>query len=316
MSGRVQSCSSEGASRAASSLLSLHQRRWALPRMRLQPRRASSPQGVLDRPSDPEVETACRGCTRPTTWKSRRGTASPRCSTTTKPPTGGTWPYRAAACGQDLVAGEQGVSSRGQPAAGRPHRSRASNRLVRVSFRLRLGPLLHQPANPPLLRWNPVNGATSYEVEIDTAERDWVETKTYNTDHFARRSRPPGGGKYWWRSAPSWRLPLDQGLGSSPDVVGALPEFGDEATPDAASVVQDVVFDWKPVRAVRSPTRSASAPTTRSTRSSTSELSRARATHLSPPTTTRTTGGRFAHGTSSGWRRSGTTSRFASSSGA
>ena len=115
------------------------------------------------------------------------------------------------------------------------------------------GSLFKQPENPPLLRWAPVAGATSYEVEIDTSEKDWVETKTFETGTTSLVvPDPQQPGTYWWRV----RAHLDDALTTRPSStwsyrVGALPVVAD-ATPDTPSGstvtdIQEIVFDWDPV---------------------------------------------------------------------
>ena len=114
------------------------------------------------------------------------------------------------------------------------------------------GATLTQPANPPLLRWNPVNGAESYEIEIDTAEHDWVETETYSTSTTSLVvPDPQQPGTYWWRV----RAKLDGDILTRPSstrsyVVGALPVVRQASLVDddpSDSHVEDVVFDWDPV---------------------------------------------------------------------
>src|SRR4051794_18977688 len=117
--------------------------------------------------------------------------------------------------------------------------------------------VLNQPGQPPLLQWQPVRGATGYTVEIDGAEGDWVDTKTYPTKTSSLVvPNPQENGTYWWRV----RALLGSGLSTLPSqersyTVGPLPVVGptDLATPDPdtqpleGASVQDVVFDWSPV---------------------------------------------------------------------
>ena len=87
------------------------------------------------------------------------------------------------------------------------------------------GAVLSQPSNPPLLRWNPVSGARSYEIEIDSREHDWVETKTYTTSTTSLVvPDPQQPDTYWWRV----RANLDGGISTRPSsarsyVFDALP---------------------------------------------------------------------------------------------
>lgn len=115
------------------------------------------------------------------------------------------------------------------------------------------GASLAQPQSPPLLRWNPVAGAERYRIEIDTAERDWVETRSFTTETAAFVVPPQQPGTYWWRV----RAELDGGIYtrvSAPRsyTVRPLPRLGpgdaglvDDFASDPH--VEDVVFDWKPV---------------------------------------------------------------------
>ncbi|WP_121252141.1 hypothetical protein [Nocardioides ferulae] len=59
---------------------------------------------------------------------------------------------------------------------------------------------LQQPEDPPVLRWEPVPGARSYVVEIDGAEKDWVDVETYTTETTSTVvNEPQPVGTYWWR---------------------------------------------------------------------------------------------------------------------
>lgn len=139
------------------------------------------------------------------------------------------------------------------------------------------GATLRQPDSPPLLRWNPVDGATSYQVEIDGAERDWVETTTYSTSTTSFVvPNPQENGNYWWRV----RAQLGSGINTLSSSewsynVGPLPVVGpvnleepdlvtrpfeDQVLDGAYSrnhpaciegteteCFGDIVFDWEPV---------------------------------------------------------------------
>lgn len=119
------------------------------------------------------------------------------------------------------------------------------------------GASLDQPNNPPLLKWQPVRGATSYSVEIDGAEHDWVGTTSYatKTSSFVVPD-PQENGTYWWRV----RALLGTGITTQPSeersyTVGPLPVVGpsdllqvdDVTSPAEGATLQDVVFDWDPV---------------------------------------------------------------------
>jgi len=58
---------------------------------------------------------------------------------------------------------------------------------------------LVQPTQPALLSWSPVNGATSYTVEIDTAD-DFIGATTHNTQTTSLVVPSPDvATKYYWR---------------------------------------------------------------------------------------------------------------------
>jgi hypothetical protein len=120
------------------------------------------------------------------------------------------------------------------------------------------GATLAQPTQPPLLRWEPVAGATSYQVEIDRGdEADWVDTQTYSTQTTSLVvPDPQENGQYWWRV----RAEVGAGQSTHPSPawlykVGPLPVIGpstlsvaDEVTkPLQGENIEEVVFDWEPV---------------------------------------------------------------------
>ncbi len=111
------------------------------------------------------------------------------------------------------------------------------------------GATLSQPSNPPLLRWNPVAGALSYEIELDGPEEDWVDTTTYTTRISSLViPDPQAPGTFAWRV----RALLDSGLSTKPSAartydVAPLPVVGPATPNSTVTPVTDVVFDWDPV---------------------------------------------------------------------
>ncbi len=105
---------------------------------------------------------------------------------------------------------------------------------------------LDQPAHPPVLTWDPVPGARSYQVEIDGEERDWVDTETYTTRTTSlvpTETQQPG--TYWWRV----RAFFDNEVNSRPSAewsysISPLPTVSLKATDDT---MEDVVLQWDPV---------------------------------------------------------------------
>lgn len=114
------------------------------------------------------------------------------------------------------------------------------------------GSTLSQPADPPLLTWQPLPAATGYQVEIDGGERDWIDTKTYDTQITSVVvPDPQENGNYWWRV----RAVLGPGVttlwSEERDYkIGPLPVVRDTSVypvNDPNTTVDDVVFDWDPV---------------------------------------------------------------------
>ncbi|WP_107766387.1 Ig-like domain repeat protein [Nocardioides terrigena] len=110
------------------------------------------------------------------------------------------------------------------------------------------GALLAQPADPPLLRWSPVPGATSYTVEVDTEEQ-FVGATSYTTDATALvvPDNQDPDVEYWWHVSAT--------LGD-----GVSTEFSDTRSYTLAPIdtptitgpaddedITDVVLDWDPV---------------------------------------------------------------------
>jgi hypothetical protein len=114
------------------------------------------------------------------------------------------------------------------------------------------GVTLAQPADPPLLTWQPLARATGYQVEIDGGENDWIGTTTYDTQTTSLVvPDPQENGNYWWRVRAilgagvntSWSEERDYKIGALPVVVSS--SVTPVNNPDSA--VDDVVFDWAPV---------------------------------------------------------------------
>jgi hypothetical protein len=115
-----------------------------------------------------------------------------------------------------------------------------------------LGATLKEPDNPPVLKWNPVSGSTSYTVQVSTdqtfADQTAISTFTTKVSSAVVPSLQIPTVYYWrvqaqldqglttqWSDPASYTL---QGL-SAPTLVGPT------NSPDA--YVQDVVLDWSAV---------------------------------------------------------------------
>ncbi|WP_230487141.1 fibronectin type III domain-containing protein [Nocardioides anomalus] len=113
------------------------------------------------------------------------------------------------------------------------------------------GATLAQPSQAPLLRWNPVAGATSYTVEVDKgATPDWVDSRTAGTR---------GTSMVWAEGSQqdvgtySWRVTATVGSGQTTfssaarsytiGTLGAITVTS--PAPDAQ--VEQVVFGWNPL---------------------------------------------------------------------
>ena len=108
------------------------------------------------------------------------------------------------------------------------------------------GVTLDQPDSPPLLRWDPVPGAQSYEIELDGVEHDWVDTTIYHTatTSLVVPEQQPNG-TYWWRV----RAVLGNGVNTKYSAernytIGALKSV---VLPDHPDPMQDVVLQWDPI---------------------------------------------------------------------
>ena len=110
------------------------------------------------------------------------------------------------------------------------------------------GITLAQPADPPLLTWTPVAGATTYTVEVDT-EDAFVSPGTYTTEATAMvvPDNQAPDVTYFWRV----RADLTDGYSTEYSenrtyVVApiAQPEI---TSPGSDEDITDVVLDWSPV---------------------------------------------------------------------
>lgn len=110
------------------------------------------------------------------------------------------------------------------------------------------GDTLEQPDEPPLLVWTPVQGATSYTVEVDT-ESAFVSPLTYPTEatSLVVPDNQPPGVTYFWRV----RATLNNGVATAFSdhrsyVVGALEPPVIQGPANDLDIT-DVVLDWDPV---------------------------------------------------------------------
>ena len=103
--------------------------------------------------------------------------------------------------------------------------------------------VLSQPEAPPVLTWQPIGGAEQYIVEIDGAERDWVDTELITTRTTSTVvNEPQPNGVYWWRV----RAVLDRDILTRPSqerryTIGPLGRVRLHPTP---SPMEEVVLSW------------------------------------------------------------------------
>lgn len=108
---------------------------------------------------------------------------------------------------------------------------------------------LAQPADPPLLAWTAVQGATKYEIEIDT-EDDFIGATLYSTktpSFVLPDTKEPR--TYFWRVrairanglTTLWSAPRSYNILALSDVTLAYP------ADNADSSIEDVFLDWDPV---------------------------------------------------------------------
>ncbi len=117
------------------------------------------------------------------------------------------------------------------------------------------GTPLEQPNDPPLLRWNPAAGASSYLVEVDD-NSDFVGSTTYETKSTSLVvSDPLPAGDWFWRVVATKENPanINAPFKSLPSaalsfVIVAIGAPTITSPPDNADFeLQDVVLDWAPV---------------------------------------------------------------------
>jgi len=111
------------------------------------------------------------------------------------------------------------------------------------------GDTLNQPQDPPLLQWSPVQGATSYTVQVD-GDADMIGAKSYTTKSASLVDPDPlTAGDWFWTVTAS----KGSGLSSLPSDVASFNINGLPApqivypVDDINQTLEDVVFDWTPV---------------------------------------------------------------------
>ena len=116
------------------------------------------------------------------------------------------------------------------------------------------GASLVQPDNPPLLRWDGAQGATSYTVQLD-GDADFIGAKSYTTKITSLVVPDPLiVGTYYWRVIAT----KTTGIVSQPSATSSFsvqPLAAPTQTYPPNSVdfkVQEVVLDWAPVTGAKS----------------------------------------------------------------
>ncbi|WP_330476084.1 hypothetical protein [Terrabacter sp. C0L_2] len=117
------------------------------------------------------------------------------------------------------------------------------------------GPALEQPANPPLLSWTAVQGAVSYQVEVDP-DSDFIGAAKYVTKNPSLLvPDPAANGSYYWHV----RAQLANGLytaysdaNSNPwrFQIGSLAQVQTVA-PTENQAAEDVFLEWQPVKGAK-----------------------------------------------------------------
>lgn len=109
------------------------------------------------------------------------------------------------------------------------------------------GQELPQPAEPPLLSWSPVAGATSYTVEVDT-ELEYVSPLSFTT-RGSTLVVPVNqtAGTYVWHVKASKADGVETGYSASRSYTVLPIDTPQIAGPETNSQVEDVVLDWDPV---------------------------------------------------------------------
>ncbi|HET6562765.1 MAG TPA: Ig-like domain-containing protein [Marmoricola sp.] len=113
---------------------------------------------------------------------------------------------------------------------------------------------LDQPEEPALLSWYPVNGATSYTIEIDQ-DTDFIGATKYTTKNTAYVvPNPQVATDYYWRV----RATLAKGIETLPseprtyEIGGLEPPALDSPADSPDTEIEDVVLDWFPVEGAAS----------------------------------------------------------------
>ncbi len=129
------------------------------------------------------------------------------------------------------------------------------------------------PVSPPIIAWKPVAGATSYEVEMDDEGdgiggdvRGGIRTTTYVWPEPQGVGERAGTEDFWVRVRAqfdnqlqsAWSAYVKYDVAQLPPVTSSTCATGLVCAPDAATgvvlasrTVQDVVFDWDPVKGAK-----------------------------------------------------------------
>ncbi|MEZ5142956.1 MAG: hypothetical protein R2726_10620 [Acidimicrobiales bacterium] len=123
-------------------------------------------------------------------------------------------------------------------------------------------PALKFPNDPAVLRWQPLDGAKSYDVEIDDDPNFIpplrVQTTTANTSYALTQPQPVGQNLYWRvRGRSQANLPTEFSQpqtfsfqwipweGLAPDQIILYPTFTPPATP-TLPIIEEIVLKWAP----------------------------------------------------------------------
>ncbi|MGF9760571.1 hypothetical protein AAII07_35820, partial [Microvirga sp. 0TCS3.31] len=110
------------------------------------------------------------------------------------------------------------------------------------------GITLAQPADPPLLTWAPVAGATTYTIEVDT-EDAFVSAATYTTEATALvvPDNQAPGVTYFWRVRADLADGYSTEYSDTREYVVAPIAQPEMTSPSSDDDITDVVLDWTPV---------------------------------------------------------------------
>jgi len=120
------------------------------------------------------------------------------------------------------------------------------------------GATLAQPADPPVLTWSPVAGATSYSIQVAGNDTFTASLKSYTTKttSYVVPDQVPNG-TYYWRVTANFATNISSKASEVRSyTIGPLPQVtGATATPadpsDTASASNNLVFDWDPVKGAK-----------------------------------------------------------------